>query len=229
MKKAIAIMTVTVMAGSLSASAVLIAGWETWSNTGTAAASQVNGATGSATDTVWSLFQTAASTDGTFGTLVSPAADATTDLVNDGFALVNGADGYIDFTITAGAAAIELETFHMDMTRFRFGSAENWTLDIVAGDLSNTNVSSGSMGVYNADQNLPDFDLDLTGLADSQLDALGSVTFRLSLTGGNGALGQHTYVDNVALSGTVIPEPATMGLIVSFSGGLLFIRRRFMM
>ena len=36
-----------------------------------------------------------------------------------------------------------------------------------------------------------------------------------------------SIIDNVSL--TVIPEPATLGLIASFGAGVLFIRRRFMM
>lgn len=44
----------------------------------------------------------------------------------------------------------------------------------------------------------------------------------------NGANGSNAaYLDNASL--TVIPEPATIGLFAAFGGGVLFIRRRFMM
>jgi hypothetical protein len=34
--------------------------------------------------------------------------------------------------------------------------------------------------------------------------------------------------DNVSFEYEVIPEPATLGLVTAMGGGLLFIRRRFM-
>ncbi len=37
------------------------------------------------------------------------------------------------------------------------------------------------------------------------------------------------FLDNITVDVTAIPEPATLGLIVSFSGAILFIRKRFMM
>ncbi|QBG45913.1 PEP-CTERM sorting domain-containing protein [Verrucomicrobia bacterium S94] len=43
----------------------------------------------------------------------------------------------------------------------------------------------------------------------------------------DGALGANYYVDNFKLE--VVPEPGTLGLIAVFGGGVLFIRRRFMM
>lgn len=36
------------------------------------------------------------------------------------------------------------------------------------------------------------------------------------------------YMDGVTLATTVIPEPATLGLVAAFGAGILFIRRRFM-
>ena len=42
-------------------------------------------------------------------------------------------------------------------------------------------------------------------------------------------LGVNGIVDNIAFTGTVIPEPATIGLVSMVSGGILFIRRRFSM
>lgn len=57
------------------------------------------------------------------------------------------------------------------------------------------------------------------------LDGSGSVltlTFIMNDTvGGYGGIG----LDNLVLNGTVIPEPATLGLIAAFGGGILFIRR----
>ena len=43
--------------------------------------------------------------------------------------------------------------------------------------------------------------------------------------GGYGGIG----LDNIILNGTVIPEPATLGMVAAFGGGILFIRRRLQM
>ena len=150
---------------------------------------------------------------------MTPAASIAITLVNTGIMLPNGADGSMVFTITdTTGTARDLSTFHFDFTRFRFGSAENWSLSMTGVGV----VSNGVAGVYNTDSNLPDYDIDLTGLV---LDANGTVEFSLTFAGGNGSIGQHSYLDNVGVS--AIPEPATLGLLGAAAGGLLFMRRRF--
>lgn len=237
MKKSIGILMAVVAAGSMSASATLIAGWETWKWQGAgtdpliSGATVENGATASATQSgAWSIGTNIGSIDGTFGSLASPAAETANSGSTDGYNLSNGADGFVDFSVTATGSDTQLTTFHFDATRFRSGSAENWTLEVLAGgDINNgaaVTVASGTMAIYNSDFNLPDFDVDLTTLADNDLGAGGTATFRLSFAGGNGSSGQNTYLDNVGIS--AVPEPATLGLVALFGGGLLFIRRRFM-
>lgn len=190
----------------------LLVGWEQWKWPGAgtdpmiSAATYADGASGSATQSgTWNINSGAASTDGTFGSLASPAASTNSSSNGDGFALLNGVDGSIDFTVTdtTGVAA-DLAFFHFDASRFRTGSAENWSVDIVAGDLTNTNVASGVLENQGGSSTFQNLDIDLTGLADHTLDANGTVTFRLSITGGNGAAGQHTYLDNVGVT-TVVP------------------------
>jgi len=43
----------------------------------------------------------------------------------------------------------------------------------------------------------------------------------------NGVAGGQVAIDNISVS--VIPEPATLGLVAAFGGGIIFIRRRIMM
>lgn len=227
MKKTMAIMSVAVLAGTMSASAGLIAGFDTWGSTA-ASGVQLDGVTATAAYGAppWQLSGGAASTDGTFGSVTTPAASTANTLVNTGIMLPNGADGNMVFTITdTTGTARDLTTFHFDFTRFRFGSAENWVLSVTGGDLTNGDVESGTAGVFNTSTDLPDYDIDLTGLADFELDANGSVEFTLSFTGGNGAIGQHSYLDNVGVSS--VPEPATLGLVAMMGGGIMFMRRRF--
>ncbi len=62
-----------------------------------------------------------------------------------------------------------------------------------------------------------DESIDLRGLADSTLDANGSVTFRLTFTGGGGdagspASGHHLFLDNVGVTGLFL------GLAGDFNG-----------
>ena len=35
-------------------------------------------------------------------------------------------------------------------------------------------------------------------------------------------------IDDFSINGTVVPEPATLGMVAALGGGMLFIRRRFM-
>lgn len=78
------------------------------------------------------------------------------------------------------------------------------------------------------------FDFDLTAdnsVADDVFTGLingEQVEFRFYL-GNQITDGAEHRLDNIVLNGTVIPEPATLGLVAAFGGAVLFIRRRFMM
>lgn len=63
-------------------------------------------------------------------------------------------------------------------------------------------------------------------------EGLSSVEFRLFTYGdlGFNQSGERGRLDNIYTSGatSVVPEPATLGMVAVFGGGILFIRRRFM-
>ncbi|MDF7824896.1 PEP-CTERM sorting domain-containing protein [Pontiellaceae bacterium B12227] len=75
----------------------------------------------------------------------------------------------------------------------------------------------------------PDYAVDLqSALTDYTLADGQSATFGIEGVDASDG-GVNGIVDNIAFTGTVIPEPATLGLLCSFSAGILFVRRRFCM
>jgi len=191
-------------------------GWETWSevspDTWSPSLTQ-SGLTGVAEGTheaggSWFNHNNAtvaygASADGTFGTLASPAADTTVAL-GEGVSLANGYDGWIDFTVVnSSGAALLLTGFHFDSGAFRANAAHDWDLSVLAG----SDITVGSLGngvtTVAAAPITDDWDVDLTGLPDSRLEAGESATFRLRWTGGTAppsAGGHNVMVDNVAIT-----------------------------
>lgn len=237
MKKTIAILTAVVCAGSMSASASLLVGFETWDTNPNGGSGVTNAATSNATgfsgDSItqaatWSRSALGASTDGTFGTLAG--ADTGTTF-KSGLALNNGANGAYDFTVSNNSgSSYALDFFRFDTGTFRPNAAHEWTVSIQSGDLTAQTVLSGSAdNITGGVTDWYDYDIALSGITGGNVLADGeSVTFRLDMAGGTGASGHHQYVDNIAISGNVIPEPATLGLVAAFGGAVLFIRRRFM-
>lgn len=218
-----------------AAQADVLVGWETWASGGEAPSVVLGDITGSSQEFGdWRENNAAASTDGTFGTLAG--ASSTTGPASSGTYLgqtpVNGQSiGSYNFTITAGAEGLILESFHFDARRKRSNSATTWTVSSVAGDIELTTIQSGSLGsalggVGPTDH--LDFDIDLTGLTDNVLAAGQTATFKINFTGGGSANNndQHTYLDNVAIAGTVVPIPEPTSLALLGLGSLLIARRR---
>lgn len=91
-----------------------------------------------------------------------------------------------------------------------------------SGNFSVTGTGSANTGaiVFSADSVV----LDMSGVS-----SVNNVILKFeNTTGGGGSPWERTgLVDNVSV--TAIPEPATMGLLAAFGGGLLFIRRKLMM
>jgi hypothetical protein len=240
MKKPLSALAGVLTLCCIPASAALVAGWENWSEVAadqwnptqlmTATTAVANGTP--ETGGSWFNFGTNAlgrSTDGTWGTIALPAADSTNDQSTDGVALANGYDGFIDFTITdTSGTPRDLTSFNFDVGAFRTNAARNWSLSIIAGDLTNaSNLATGTANHSTSVEIQDDIDVSLTGLADYTLDANGTVTFRLNFTGGtNSSAGHHLWLDNVAVFGTaVVPEPSVALLCMLGMVGL-FRRRR---
>ncbi|QDU88908.1 hypothetical protein Pla175_22920 [Pirellulimonas nuda] len=193
----------------------LIAGWETWSevSTDTWDATQASGVTAQAVGTPeaggsWFNFTNAtvangASSDGQYGAVGPTGADPSVDSATDGVSLSNGYDGFIDFTLndTTGAGTI-LTGFHFDLGAFRANAATDWELAVLAGGNLTAGALATGTATVGASPMHDDESINLTGLADNILDANGTVTFRLSFTGGlDGSGGHHLFLDNVGVTG----------------------------
>ena len=136
----------------------------------------------------------------------------------------------MDFSITNSSADdYELEFFHFDTGTFRPNAAHEWTVLVQSGDLTAQSIQSGSAdNITGGVTDWYDYDIDLSGLTGGNVLAAGqTVTFRLDLAGGTGAGGHHQYVDNIAISGSIVavPEPTSLA-IFGLAGLGLMVRRR---
>lgn len=212
-----------------TASAQIVAGWDTYLGTGgdgfpVDAPVLATGVTASfvttSEETPWNIIdERGASSDGTWGTLVGPpAADTTVGTNNDqNLELPNGTTGgTITITINNNSGAdITLNAFHMDALAFRPRAARTYTLEVLPGGaITAGNIyTSGDQEISHTggppsdnDQG-DDIDHDLTGLADSTLDNGGTVEFLLTFSGGGGQTvpgngGHDLWIDNLAVSST---------------------------
>ncbi len=220
-----------------AAQADLLVGFESWTgpnpNTGpgavNAATSTEVGFSGDSTTvtTGWGRGAAGSHDDGTFGTL---AGAETAVAFNRGLTLNNGANGSYDFSITNGSADdYALEFFHFDTGTFRPNAAHEWTVLVQSGDLTAQSIQSGRAdNITGGVTDWYDYDIDLSGLTGGNVLAAGqTVTFRLDLAGGTGASGHHQYVDNIAISGSIVavPEPTSLA-IFGLAGLGLMVRRR---
>ncbi len=209
--------------------AQIVAGFETWSSganlaLGPGEASFTGTGTGTYTSDNGSISSEAPSTDGTFGSSTLATADATTESNNDGSRLINGQNHTYTFTFTnTSGSDIDLDAFHFDLGTRRPDSARTWTLSVDAGG---SITSSAGFATGTIDAGVPevptftDIDVDLTGLADSTLDANGTAIFTLALTGGiPGSADHHGYLDNVALSSVPVQQGPILAAFENWASG----------
>lgn len=238
MKKTFSIILATAVAGSISAQAATLAGWETWGTAVATGASKTVAASQSATGATGSAFLPGAA-GGTVNNAVIDAggandsgnfgatlAGASTDVsvATQGLRAGTTDSQYFEFTITAGAGAtITLDTFHFDTAMGGGQASRTWALSVVSG--SSISVGAIDNGIYANFNGLTEKDLDLTTLDDRTLEAGESATFRFDAVG-NGNGGNGIRFDNAAISGsvTVIPEPSAP-LLTGATALLLGLRR----
>ncbi len=211
----------------------LIAGWESWSEVSadTWNATVAMGVTARAIGTpesggLWfnfnnSVVENGASDDGFFGDS-DFAANPSVASPGDAVTLSNGFDGFIDFTLdNTSGTEITLTGFHFDIGAFRPRAATDWELEILPGeDLTAGSLATGTATV-NAGPIQDDESVDLSVLTDNVLDVGGTVTFRLSFTGGGGdagsaASGHHLFLDNVGVSASNAGSSSGPGLSGDF-------------
>jgi len=212
--------------------AVLVAGWDTFG----AAPPSSSGPSQFLTDTVatmsagpggnwddWNNNVFGASNDGTFGSLSTSIAAATTDTgttSNQGTNLsLNRSQkpGSLIFDLVNNTGSdIAFSGFYFDGAARFSQSAPDWELTFsgaIGGTAANGTLVSGNMSTLTAAQR--DQFADLSGLTDNNWEAGSTATFTLAFSGGDPSAGtgggQETLIDNIGI--TAVPEPSSLALL----------------
>lgn len=236
----------TVLGTLHSSAAVVIAGWDAFDSAGsptvtvvatditaTAAASS-SGSIGTGEGT-----SRGSSADGTWGnsSSITPAPSTAAGTGTDqNWTIFNGAaNGQMTITITnTGSTAYDLSSFHMDTAAFRPNAPRTYTLNVLTGsDISiGTVFTSATDAITSLGGSIPagndfhdDIDISLAGLGDHTLDAGEVAILQIAFSDGSGSGGgHHLWVDNIAVSGDLVPEPSAA--ILGLLGALGLLRRR---
>ncbi len=174
------------------------------------------------------------STDGTFGTLAGTAASTDANA-----ALEANRDTVLTIVLTNNSGQVYNVTgLHLDWAPDKNNNnnrgPRNFYLNYDSGGLgdANTQVAAGTNGYHmlgtdNGSKDVsdyPDFDFDLTtSLTDYTLANGESATFTMTFDN-DGKNVKESLMDNVAFTGGLIPEPASLALLGL--GGLCLLRRR---
>jgi len=188
----------------------LVAGWERWSSGSAPATMQTNGIVATATTSDFGTSKWGASTDGTFGTLETPAASALSDVHEEGLRKSGAVEASIDFTLeNTTAYDMQLEKFYFDaLLKTADTGPKQWNLQVVSGSLTTGQIVEEALDYSTTGSDFADYEVDLTSLADHTLNAGSTVVFRLSFTGGDAANTSNTDVDNVAITGAFYDFPS---------------------
>ncbi len=133
-----------------------------------------------------------------------------------------GSDSYFHFSITSDIGY----TYDVDDLTFDYkrDGVNAWTSYDVQYSLNGgafSSIGSGSLsGTTYSTITADNGGIGLTGLS-------GETVFRIYVSDGVDAT--RLYNDNVTVNGSVVPEPATLGLVALFGGGVLFIRHKLAM
>jgi hypothetical protein len=128
---------------------------------------------------------------------------------------------YYHFTVTPG------DGFELIMDSLTFddlkdpSGATSWRISYRVGSLGSF-TDDGSGSVHTSFGTTPMNTVDLSGISALQ-NVTESTTFRIRATGAS-TNAKKWYLDNVTVHGEAVPEPATIGLLLS--GGLALLRRR---
>jgi hypothetical protein len=167
-------------------------------------------------------------------------------ILNDGTLSANqalvGKDASTTGTLTLNGGAATFTTL-----KLASNAASTGTLNLNGGTLDFTNWSGAGQDIINVSLGSMTAGADRTGRISGiagagDLAATGGLlddsTFTSTYTSNSGSFTSGSYIakwgydsgtNKTALWAVAIPEPATLGMVVAFGGGMLFIRRRFMM
>lgn len=235
MRKTVCLAAIAVVLGAASTQAELFIGWDGGSGAGAQAinATGISGAMWTAN--TYAIDATAGSTDGTFGPTITGAA--TTPTAYAVRTAVPGTQDTLTFTITNGTGGqIQLDSVVFDYSRWFANGPQTLTLTYLDG-----NGGAGLVGVADDTvvqtftsspiagkaSNYTDYEASLSGLVGQTMFATGTARFSLVASGALGTTSNGAF-DNIGIVGSVIPEPATLGLVALVGAGLLTVRR-FMM
>lgn len=229
-----------------STAAVLIAGWDTFNSATNPTATQEAADTTaslatSATSGSWGRWNgggtnsSGASTDGTFGSLSTTVATASTFGAGEG--TNSGSNLSLNRSVKPGSITITLtnnstedrlfDGFYFDAVARLSQSARLWSLTFggaISGTAANGTLTEADMMIATAAQR--DWAVDLSGLTDNVWEAGSNAIFTLTFTGGASSTGtgggQETLFDNIGI--TVVPELSTA--LLGALGALALLRRR---
>ena len=242
MKKRAIMMLVTALMGAGLAQAALLAGWDTHgtgsisSNTPNVIASGVSAFIGQQVEPAFGTVgggvdvSTTLNSDTTFGTVAGASAASDSSIT---LRMNNNNNRQLDIKITnTSGFDMTLDGFHFDY-RKQNTSTTGTTIELIhlksvsdlngwVGQSLDTQTPTLDYVWYDVDVVLTNTILNDVVLADGE-----SAAFRLLVLDTDEFV--NWQVDNIGITGTVIPEPATLGLITVFGGAVLFVRRRFML
>jgi len=215
-----------------SARAATLAAWDVWADSSTpyVADSLETGFSATITTTEDRYNSGFGSTDGDFGAALSGASTGLGGIL----VRENGSNLVVPLVITNNTgSSYSIDSLHFDFG-VRVSSPNSFTLTYTSGGLgvAGTQIDSQSgladlVGVSQGEDqgDYYDFDYNLASyLTDTTLDDGESATFTWVFSGHTSASGS-SIVDNFAVQGAVVPEPASLALL-AMGIGMVALRRR---
>jgi len=219
-----------------STQAATLAAWDSFDDSSGVTFNADTVATGfdASFDSTGTFVSFASSTDTTYGLNVPGAAD-----VSSAFSVTTTTTDTMTFTLTNNAGtAFNIENFHLDYARSGSNSRNegpaDFTLTYISGGLAPANTVIGGVtglsrhitGLNDKEfSDYPDHDFSISDVLDDFILASGeSAEFTLTFANADGS-SKNSFVDNVAFTGTEVPEPTTAAALLTF-GSMLICRRK---
>jgi len=215
-----------IVLGTAPAQAELLIGWD--GGTVGNSATNVTGVSGSLfANSAYAVDATAGSTDGTFGSSFTGADTATTAYAVRLYDSPNNDRIGVQIYNQTGSD-IQLDSLVFDFGRWYADAPQDVIVTYAYGDLADANNTAittiTGIAVTGKAADYTDLSVSLSGLTDTILADGQKATFNLIASNAAGIYNNGAF-DNVGVVGTVIPEPATLGLITLIAAGLFGIRR----